>query len=89
VKPEGPLSCRQKPANGPYPEPSESSTHHTLKTILILSFNLRLWLPTGLWLSDFSTKILYAVLISYMSATCLANLMLLDLTILLIYGEEL
>jgi hypothetical protein len=28
MEPEGSLRCSQKPANGPYPEPAESSLPH-------------------------------------------------------------
>jgi hypothetical protein len=30
MEPEGSLSCSPEPANGPYPEPDESSLHHQI-----------------------------------------------------------
>jgi hypothetical protein len=86
VEPDGSLPCSQQPAIGPYPEPDESSPHLLLpisvKSILI-SFQLYLVLPSGLYLSGFSTKILYAFFISTMRATYPSHLILLDLITLI------
>jgi hypothetical protein len=59
----------------------------SLRSILILSFNLRLYLPSALYSSDFPTKIFYAFRIFPMRTTYPANLMLLDLITLIIFGE--
>jgi hypothetical protein len=55
----------------------------SLRSILILSSHLRLNLPRGLFPPDFPTKILLP-----MRATCPAHLIVLDLIILIILGEQ-
>jgi len=58
-----------------------------LRSILILSLNLRLGLPNGFYPSSFATKILYKFLISLMLTIFLTYLTLHDLITLIILGE--
>jgi hypothetical protein len=70
---------RQEPATCPYPERYQSSpcSHPSARrSILILSSDLRMGLPSGLRPSGLPTKILYAPLRSPICAACLAHLIL-------------
>jgi hypothetical protein len=89
MEPEGSIPCSQEPSTGPHPEPYQSNPHHpilsVLRSILILFTHLRLGLRSGLFPSSFPTNILYS---SSIRAACPAHLILLDLIILIILGEE-
>jgi len=63
-----------------------SSYSFSLRSILILSTHLCLYIPSGLFPSGFPTKI-YEFLISLMRATCPIHLVPLDLIILIAFCE--
>jgi hypothetical protein len=82
MKHRGSLPYSQQPAICPYPEPDRSNPfpHPTSRrSILILSYPLRLGFPSGLLPTGFPTKSLYAPLLSLIRATWPAYLSLLDL----------
>jgi hypothetical protein len=92
MAPEGSFSCSQELSTSPYPEPDQSSPYHhpvTLRSILKLSNNLHLGLPSGRFPSCFPAIILY-IYISLLPirATCPAYLILTDLIILILCGKE-
>jgi hypothetical protein len=90
MKPEDSLPCSQGPSTGPYPEPDQSNPYHpiSLRSILILFTHLRLGLPSGLFPFGFRTNNLYTFIFSSIRATCPAHLILLDLMVLIILGED-
>ena len=75
MEPERSLPCLQKPVTCPYP------FHVVTSQFLKIHFNIILpstpFSPNGLFPSVFPTKILYTPLLSPISATCPANLILL------------
>jgi hypothetical protein len=65
MKTESSLPCPQEHSTGPYPKPIQSTPSQPifLRSILILPTHLRLGLPSALFPSGFSTKILYAFVV--------------------------
>jgi hypothetical protein len=93
MEPEGSIPCSQEPSTGPNPEPYQCNPNHSipsylLRTILMLCTHLLLGLPSGLFPSGFPTSVLYAFNFYSFVLTCPAHLILLDLIILIILGEE-
>jgi hypothetical protein len=90
MEPEGSLPCSQEPSTSPYSEPDQSNPYHpiSLRSILRLSTHLRLGLTSGLFPSYIPTTILYAIPFAPIRATFPAHLILLDLIILIILGEN-
>jgi len=81
MEPKGSLLGSQGPTTCPYPVPHNSCPqppHMSLRSILILPSHLYLGLSSGLFLSGFPNKPLYALLISPMHTTCPTYPTLLD-----------
>jgi hypothetical protein len=83
---KGSLLFSQQPATDPY-HPVHTFPPISLIYILLLSYHLRLCLPSGLFPSCFPTKTLYEFLICPMRATCPTHLILLDLITPIAFGE--
>ena len=87
---EGSLPSSQQPATWPYSEPDQSTPSQPicLRSILILSFHLRLGLASGLVTSAFPTTTLCQLSSPPTCATCLAELILLHFITRVMFGEE-
>ena len=88
-------NVRYRIHNSPPPVPilSHNNPVHALhptswRSILILSSHLLLGLPSGLFPSSLPTKTLYTPLLSPTRATCPAYLVLYDLLIRIVFGDQ-
>ena len=84
------ISAVQEPTTCPYPQPYQSSpSHHPIswRSTLILSYHLRLGLPSYVFPSDFSDKTLYAPVLFRIRATFPIHLIIVDLITRIIPGE--
>jgi hypothetical protein len=84
---KGLLECSKELSISTYAKPDQSTPYHpiSLRSILILYTHLRLGLPNGLFPSVFPAYNLHAFLLSLI---CFARLIILELIILTILGEE-
>jgi hypothetical protein len=87
MQPEGSLPCSLVPILSQINPIHSIPSYPSIRSILILSTHLRLGLPSCLYPSGLPINIQYAVLFP-LRATCPAHLILLDLIILIIPGEE-
>jgi hypothetical protein len=91
MKPEDSSPCSQGPSTGPYPEPDQSSSYHSILSllgfILILSHHLCLSLLRDSILLAFPSKSLHAFLFSPICLIRPAHLIILDLITLIILDE--
>jgi hypothetical protein len=90
MKPKYSLPYSQVLATCPYPEPDQSSPYPNItfcRSILILSSNLCLGFPSGLFSSGFPTETIHATLPSPIHATCPAHIILLYLITRIMFGK--
>jgi hypothetical protein len=80
------LHCREKLKSEM--NPVHTLPPHSLKIFLKLSSHPLLYLPSGIFSSDFPSKTFYAFLTSFTCAICFANIIFLDLIILIILAGE-
>ena len=92
TEPEGSQLCLQVPASCPDSETDHWSPcslySNYWRSILILSSQLCLGLPSGFLPTGFTTRTLYTPLLSFVRATCLAHLILGDFITQIIFGAE-
>jgi hypothetical protein len=92
MEPEGSIPNSQELSTCPYPEPDQSSPHHSIPTLkdpsIYYPLTYVLVSLTASFSLAFPTNNLYAFLFSHIRATCPAHLILLAIIILIILGEE-
>jgi hypothetical protein len=91
IEPESSIPNSQELSTCSYPEPDQSSPHHPIPPSKIhpnIIHPPTSWSSYGLFRSGFPTNNLYVFLFSPIRATYPAHLILLDLIILIILGEE-
>jgi hypothetical protein len=90
MEPEGSFLCSQESSTLPYTEPGHSnhSTPSFLRSSLMLSSHLYLGLPSGLVQLSHQIPICIHLFFLLMHATCPGHLILPDLIIRIILGEE-
>jgi hypothetical protein len=76
LKLKGSLLCLQKSTIGLCPESDESTHHHISLFILVPPSYQRLGLPSGLFLSGYKTKTVYAFLLSPINSVVLVRILL-------------
>jgi hypothetical protein len=82
---KGSLPCSQEPSTGPYPQPNESSPYNPILSKIHFSIILQPTSWSSFWLSH---QYPICILLLPLHAKWPANLILLDLIILIILGEQ-
>jgi len=85
------LSCPYESATGHYSEPDELIPRPytlPLRSVPIIFFRMCLGVQNGLFLSGFSTKILYSFLICHMHDICAFYISIFDSITIMLFAEH-